>query len=105
MWKNETPSLALGIPGRISMTCRPGRERGRQRPGEPAEQLVPAAGGGGLVQLQCLEEHLRLGAPGLLLADEFFATAPHGVYAPGTLQQYVLWQTPGWAGHLPGRGK
>ncbi len=41
---------------------------------------------------------------GLLLADEFFATTPHGVYAPGTLRAYVLWQTPGWAGHLPGAG-
>jgi hypothetical protein len=41
---------------------------------------------------------------GLLLADEFFATTPHGVYAPGTLLQYVLWQTPGWTSRLPMAG-
>jgi hypothetical protein len=39
-------------------------------------------------------------ATGMLLADEFLATTPHGVYAPGTLLQYNLWQ-PGWRNTLP----
>lgn len=40
-------------------------------------------------------------ATGLLLADEWLATAAHGVYAPGTLLQYNLWQAPVWTAHLP----
>jgi hypothetical protein len=39
-------------------------------------------------------------ATGMVLADEFLATAPHGVYARGTLLQYVLWSS-GWARQLP----
>ena len=40
-------------------------------------------------------------ATGMLLADEWLATGPHGVYAPGTLTQYALWQSPGWTDRLP----
>jgi len=40
-------------------------------------------------------------ATGILLADEWLATGPHGVYAPGTLTQYSLWQSPGWSNRLP----
>ena len=40
-------------------------------------------------------------ATGILLADEWLATGPHGVYAPGTLTQYNLWQSPGWRDRLP----
>jgi hypothetical protein len=40
-------------------------------------------------------------ATGMLLADEWLATGPHGVYAPGTLTQYNLWQSPGWTDRLP----
>jgi hypothetical protein len=38
---------------------------------------------------------------GMLLADEWLATGPHAVYAPGTLLQYNLWQSPGWTDRLP----
>lgn len=38
---------------------------------------------------------------GTLLADEWLATGPHGVYAKGTLTQYNLWQSPGWTDRLP----
>jgi hypothetical protein len=37
---------------------------------------------------------------GMLLADEWLATKPQGVYAPGTLTQYTLWQT-GWSNQIP----
>jgi len=40
-------------------------------------------------------------ATGMLLADEWLVTGPHGVYAPGTLTQYALWQSPGWTDRLP----
>jgi hypothetical protein len=40
-------------------------------------------------------------ATGLLLADEWLATTSHGVYAPGTLLAYDLWQTPVWTAHRP----
>ena len=44
-------------------------------------------------------------ATGMLLADEFIATQPHGVYAPGTLTQYNLWISQGWASQLPAAKK
>jgi len=37
----------------------------------------------------------------MLLADEWLASQPHGVYAPGTLTQYALWATTGWTSKLP----
>jgi hypothetical protein len=40
-------------------------------------------------------------ATGMLLADEFIASQPHGVYAPGTVTQYFLWQHLGWANRIP----
>jgi hypothetical protein len=38
---------------------------------------------------------------GLLLADEWLAAQPHGVYAAGTLTQYTVWEFPGWSNKLP----
>jgi len=38
---------------------------------------------------------------GEFLAAETLATAPHGVYAPGTLLQYDLLQPPGWTNRVP----
>lgn len=40
-------------------------------------------------------------ATGMLLADEWIATGPHGVYAPGTVTQYALWQKVGWSNRIP----
>ena len=40
-------------------------------------------------------------ATGMLPAGEWLATAPHGVYAPGTLLRYDLWQTLGWTSRVP----
>jgi hypothetical protein len=39
-------------------------------------------------------------ATGMLLADEFIASQPHWVYAPGTVTQYVVWHL-GWANRIP----
>jgi hypothetical protein len=38
---------------------------------------------------------------GLLLADEWLAAQPDGVYAVGTLTQYAVWEYPGWSNKLP----
>ena len=40
-------------------------------------------------------------ATGTLLADEWLTSQRGSVYAPGTVQQYVLW-TSAWTNHLPG---